>query len=71
PENSQAAGAGGKEPAHPANGVCTSVIAVNDGSGMTADCEVCRTATVAEPVFGVMISVLFRVIRTYFITRPL
>ncbi len=67
PENSQAAGAGGKEPAHPANGVCTSVIVVNDGSGMTTDCEVCRTATAVVPVFGVMISVLCRVIHTYFI----
>lgn len=66
PENSQAACAGGKEPAHPVNGVCTAVIAANDGSGMRADCEVCRTATVAEPVFGVMISVLCCVMRTYF-----
>lgn len=34
---------------------------------MTTDCEVYRTAAVAGPVFGVMISVLCRVIRTYFI----
>lgn len=66
-KQAQAAGGGGKEPAHPANGVCTSVIAVNYGSGMTIDCEVCRTATVAEPVFGVMVSVLCRVMCTYFI----
>lgn len=65
-KQAQAAGAGGKEPAHPASGVCTSVIAVNGGSGMTTDCEVCRTATVAGPVFGVMISVLCRVLCTYF-----
>ncbi|MEQ9769792.1 ArdC family protein [Pectobacterium jejuense] len=65
PENSQAAGAGCKESVHHANGVCTSVIAVNDCLGMTADGDVCRTATVAGPVFGVMISVLCRVIRTY------
>lgn len=64
-KQAQAAGAGGKEPVHPANGVCTSVIAVNDGSGMTTDCEVCRTATVTGPVFGVVISVSCRVIRTY------
>lgn len=67
PENSQAAGAGGKESAHPVNDVCTSVIAVNDSSGMTTDCEVCRTVTVAEPIFGVMVSVLCRVMCTYFI----
>lgn len=64
-KQAQAAGAGGKEPAHPANGVCTSVIAVNDGSGMTTDCEVYRTATVTGPVFGVVISVSYRVIRRY------
>jgi len=66
-KQAQAAGAGGKEPAHPVNGVCTAVIAASDGSGMAADCEVCRIATVAEPVFGAMISVFRRVMHTYFI----
>lgn len=57
----------GKESAHPANGVFTPLIAINDGSGMTADGDVCRTAAVAGPVFGVMISVLRRVMHTYLI----
>lgn len=35
PVNSQAAGAGGKEPAHPANVIVTPVISVDDRAGMT------------------------------------
>lgn len=67
PEYSQAVGTGGKAPAHPANGVFTLLIAINDGSGMTADGEVCRAAAVAGPVFSVMISVMCRVMHTYLI----
>lgn len=57
----------GKESAHLANGVFTPLIAANDDSGMTADGDVCRTATLAGPVVGVMISVLCRVMHTYLI----
>lgn len=64
-------GCGLQRAAHPANCVCTSVITVNYGSGITTDCEVCRTATIAEPVFGVMISVLYRVARTYSCRREI